>query len=131
MSDMNIDYTTPTLILGATFYGCGLAAAMPEALLVESSISVGSDYAFALLQGEDWSEPLTTTGAEEFRQELIARHALENNQVIPAALAPVLASGAGKGMFTPNSGWNSSVVKAIFIHLQTGAAKKFVFRQRK
>ncbi len=101
---MNIDYTTPTLILGATFYGCGLAAAMPEALLVESSISVGSDYAFALLQGEDWSEPLTTTGAEEFRQELIARHALENNQVIPAALAPVLADWCRKRNVHPKLG---------------------------
>lgn len=98
---MNIDYTTPTLILGATFYGCGLAAVLPGSLLVESSISVGSDYAFTLLQGSDWSVPLTTVGAEEFRQELLERHALENDRVIPAALAPVLASWCRKHSIQP------------------------------
>ena len=101
---MKVNYSTETLILGATFYGCGLAAAIPGSLLVESSISVGSDYAFALLQGEEWSKPLATSGAGEFRQELIARHALENDRVISAALAPVLASWCRKRNIQPKLG---------------------------
>ena len=89
---MNIDYTTSTLILGATFYGCGLAAAIPDALVVESTISVGSDYAFALFQGDDWAKAPLTSVAEEIRQELIERHALADERIVPAALAPVLAN---------------------------------------
>ena len=88
---MKINYSIDTLILGATFYGCGLAAVLKNSLVVESSVSVGSDYAFAFLQGKNWSEPLTCSGAEDLRRELIARHALENDRILPAALAPVLA----------------------------------------
>ena len=101
---MKIDYCTDTLILGATFYGCGLAAAMPDALLVDSSISVGSDYAFALFQGEDWSLPLQSAGAEEFRQQLIECHALENDRIIPAALATNLAQWCRKKNIQPKLG---------------------------
>ena len=65
---VKIDYSVDTLILGATFYGCGLASAIKNSLVVESSISVGSDYAFAFMQGKNWLQPLTSPGAEEFRQ---------------------------------------------------------------
>ena len=102
---MKTVYCTDTLILGATFYGCGLAAAMPDALLVESSISIGSDYAFALMQGDEWSQVPATAGANEFRQELISRHALENDRVLPAALAPVLADWCRKRNIQPQLGW--------------------------
>ena len=102
---MKTVYCTDTLILGATFYGCGLAAAMPEALLVESSISIGSDYAFALMQGDEWSQVPATAGANEFRQELISRHALVNDRVLPAALAPVLADWCRKRNIQPRLGW--------------------------
>ena len=88
---MKTDYSTDTLILGATFYGCGLAAAVKNSLLVDSSISVGSDYAFAFLQGKNWSQPSACAESEEFRQELLARYALENDRILPAALAPALA----------------------------------------
>ena len=91
MGTVKIDYSVETLISGATFYGCGLAAAIENSLLVESSISVGSDYVFAFLQGKNWSGSLTSTAAKEFRQELIARHALQNDRILPAALAPVFA----------------------------------------
>ena len=101
---MKTVYCTDTLILGATFYGCGLAAAMPEALLVESSISIGSDYAFALMQGDEWSQVPATAGAHEFRQELISRHALVNDRVLPAALAPVLADWCRKRNIQPKLG---------------------------
>lgn len=98
---MLTDYTTHTLILGATFYGCGLAAAIKNSLVVESSISVGSDYAFAFLQGQNWSKPLASPAAEEFRQELAGRYALENERLLPAALAPTLSAWCMKHQIQP------------------------------
>ena len=98
---VKIDYSVDTLILGATFYGCGLASAIKNSLVVESSISVGSDYAFAFMQGKNWSQPLTSPGAEEFRQELACRHALENDRILPAALAPTLAAWCMKHQLQP------------------------------
>ncbi len=98
---MKTDYSTDTLILGATFYGCGLASAIKNSLLVDSSISVGSDYAFAFLQGKNWSQPLVCAASEEFRQELIARYALEDDRLLPAALAPVLAAWCIKRQIQP------------------------------
>ena len=98
---VKIDYSVDTLILGATFYGCGLASAIKNSLVVESSISVGSDYAFAFMQGKNWSQPLTSIAAEEFRQELALRHALENDRILPAALAPTLAAWCMKHQIQP------------------------------
>ena len=98
---VKIDYSVETLIQGATFYGCALASAIKNSLVVESSISVGSDYAFGFLQGKNWSQPLTSPGAEEFRQELALRHALENDRILPAALAPMLAAWCMKQQIQP------------------------------
>jgi hypothetical protein len=39
------------IILGASFYGCGLAAAHPGALLIEPAILVGSDFALSYFPG--------------------------------------------------------------------------------
>ena len=82
-----------TLILGATFYGCGLARNMPDALIMESSIAPGSNRVYGFEPGTGWQEPLTHPEAEEFRQELLQRHALTpEGRLLTGALAPVFAA---------------------------------------
>ncbi len=98
---VKVNYSVDTLILGATFYGCALASVIKNSLVVESSIAVGSDHAFGFMQGKNWSQPLTSSGAEEFRQELALRHALENDRILPAALAPTLAAWCMKHQIQP------------------------------
>jgi len=83
---------TGTLILGASFYGCGLACALDNAIVVESSVAVGSDFTFGFEQGCNWNTPAAHPAAEEFRQELFKRHAVtEKGDLLTGALAPVFA----------------------------------------
>lgn len=83
---------TDTLILGATFRGCGLARRMPDAILVEPSIAPGSDYVFGFEQGTDWTARRHHPEAEELRSELLKRHALTpEGRLLNGALAPVLS----------------------------------------
>ena len=83
---------TGTLIIGATFYGCGLAHALKDAVIVESSIAPGSDYAFAFAQGVNWKKQAVHPAAEEFRRELFLRHAVtDKDDLLTGALVPVFA----------------------------------------
>ena len=59
------DYKTGTLIIGATFYGCGLAHALKDAIIVESSMAPGCDYAYAFSQGRNWKNQAKHPAAEE------------------------------------------------------------------
>ncbi len=81
-----------TLIIGATFYGCGLAAAIPGAAVIEPSIVAGGDFALTFNPGCDWDCPLTTPGANEFRDELKQRRALLGGRSNVAAFSPVLTA---------------------------------------
>ena len=86
------DYKTGTLIIGATFYGCGLAHALKDAIVVESSMAPGCDYAYAFSQGINWKNQAKHPAAEEFRQELYLRHAVtDNDDLLTGALTPVFA----------------------------------------
>ena len=86
MGTVKIDYSVETLISGATFYGCGLAAAIENSLLVESSVSVGSDYVFAFLQGKNWSGSLTSTAASVIE---LAHHLKSDRSHVARTLSPV------------------------------------------
>ena len=83
---------TGTLIIGATYYGCGLAHALKDAVIVENSISPGSDYAYAFDQGRNWDKSAVHPYAEEFRQELFKRHAVtDKGDLLTGALTPIFA----------------------------------------
>ena len=62
---------TKNLIVGATFYGCGLAHKLKDAVIIENSMAAGSDYTYAFDSGCSWNIPAEHPAAEEFRQELI------------------------------------------------------------
>lgn len=80
------------LIIGATFFGCGLARSMPGTLVMEPSIAPGGDAVFGFNPGTGWNDALTHPEAEEFRQELLRRHALTpEGRLLTGALAPVFA----------------------------------------
>lgn len=86
------NYKVDTLILGATYYGCGLAKTIPGAVIVDSAISPGSDYAYAFDGGRNWDAPLKHAEAEEFRSELVERHALSpEGRTVIAGFTPVFA----------------------------------------
>ncbi len=78
------------IILGAGFYGCGLAATHPGALLIEPAILVGSDFALSYFPGTVSGNTSLHPEAEAFRKELSARGALHNGRLHLAALSPLL-----------------------------------------
>lgn len=81
-----------TLIVGGSFYGCGVARSMPDALVMEPSIAPGGDGVFGFDPGTGWNKTLSHPEAEEFRQELLRRHALTaEGRLLTGALAPVFA----------------------------------------
>ena len=99
------DFTVDTLILGATFYGCGLACAIPGSVIVESSIVVGSDYTLGFDPGCSWDMPLSNPAAAEFRDELLKRRALTaDGRLLTGALSPVFAEWCSKRAIAPYLG---------------------------
>ena len=99
------EYKVGTLILGATFYGCGLAKRLKNAVVVESSVAVGSDYAYAFEQGGNWNTPAQNAEAEEFRQELFRRNAVNDaGHLLNGALVPVFADWCLKNGVRPYFG---------------------------
>ena len=96
------DYTIDTLIVGASFYGCGLASRLGNALVVESSTAVGSDYAYTFEQGVNWNVPAQNPLAEEFRQQLFRRKAVDDaGRLLNGALVPVFADWCVKHNVRP------------------------------
>ena len=99
------EYKVNTLILGATFYGCGLAKRLKNAVVVESSVAVGSDYAYTFEQGNCWNTPAQNPEAEEFRQELFRRNAVNaSGHLLNGALVPVFADWCLKNDVCPYFG---------------------------
>lgn len=80
-----------SIILGASFYGCGLAATHPEALLIEAAILVGGDFALSYFPGTVSEETPLHPEAEAFRKELSVHGALRNGRLHLAALSPLLS----------------------------------------
>lgn len=94
-------FDVETLILGATFYGCGLAARIRNSLLVETSIIPGSDDVLAFSPGSGWENPFAHPLAEELRRALLACHALNGGKLWTGALAPVFAEWLEKNCVQP------------------------------
>ncbi len=83
--------TCSSLILGAGFYGCGLAARRPGALIVEPNVVPGAEFTLTFDPGRNWNAPVRHPLAVEFRRALETRRVLENGRVHQAALLPVFA----------------------------------------
>lgn len=80
-----------TVILGASFYGCGRAAIRPGALVLEPAILAGSDCVFG---GDAGRVPIAAPNhplALEFYEELLRRRALTASGLQIAALAPLIS----------------------------------------
>ncbi len=81
-----------TVVLGATWYGCGLAfAAGRNTLVLERSIVPGREFSLALEPGSLWDAPLASPEAASLREEAVRRNALVQGVMQNAALTPILA----------------------------------------
>lgn len=80
------------IVIGATFYGCGVAAANPEdSLVLEPSILVGCDYTLNFNPGSGWEYEPKHPLAEKFLNELKLRNALVDGRIHQPALCPVFS----------------------------------------
>lgn len=76
-----------TIVYGATFYGCGLAASLPgRTLIVEPLPLVGSDFALTFNGGCHWEAEPESAAAREYLAELREHGALtaDGRAAIPA-----------------------------------------------
>ncbi|NLF93532.1 MAG: hypothetical protein GX564_06555, partial [Oligosphaeraceae bacterium] len=75
----------------ASFYGCGLAIALPGAKILEPAILPGAEFSLALHPGADWDRPVQSPEAQAMRAELLRRGAVNGaGQAQVAAFSPVL-----------------------------------------
>lgn len=80
------------LVIGATYHGCGIAAAAPEdTLVVEDSILVGSDFSLNFNPGTQWDYMPSHSAARKFRDDLIQRGALLDKCLHQPAMTPVFS----------------------------------------
>lgn len=80
-----------TIVIGASCYGCGAAAARPDSLIFEPTVAVGPEFTLTGCPARNLDAPLHTPGAQALREELERRKAIENGVLHNAALSPVLA----------------------------------------
>jgi len=81
-----------TLILGATCFGCGAAAAGAEnSLILERTTVAGRDFALTFAPGRNWLEATLAPEAEALRCEAVRRNALVGGRIQIAALSPLFA----------------------------------------
>ena len=80
------------IVIGASFYGCGVAAASPEdTLLIEPSILVGSDYTLNFNPGTQWDYQPSHSLARKFLDELKNRNVLSRQKLHQPALSPIFS----------------------------------------
>ncbi len=80
------------LVVGATYYGCGLAATVPDdTLVVEPSILVGSDFSLNFNPGYNWDYQPSNPEARKFMDELVSRNILSGQQLHQPAMVPVFS----------------------------------------
>ena len=77
-----------TIILGATFQGCSLAAGKEDCLILEHSIHAGSDFIYSALPGIAPLREPCFPESRELQEDLISAKALTENGMQMAALAP-------------------------------------------
>ena len=82
-----------TLILGATCFGCGAAAALGagNSLVLERTTVAGRDHALTFFPGRDWLNSPLAPEAEELRREAVGRNALVGGRIQVSSLSPLFA----------------------------------------
>lgn len=80
-----------TIILGATFYGCGLASKKKDCLLLEHSIHPGSDFIYSSIPGLTPLKAPLFPESRKLQDDLISTKAITENGIQMAALAPFFA----------------------------------------
>jgi len=82
-----------TVIIGASFYGCGLAIGMPGSKILEPAIVTGAEFSLAINPGSDWDALLQTAEARACKEELQRRKGLNAaGQATVAAFTPILSA---------------------------------------
>lgn len=80
------------IVIGATFYGCGLAAREPsETLLLDAGTVPGWDFALTFDPGDDWDADLRHPAAGRFRNALRDKQVLKDGALHCGAVASVFA----------------------------------------
>ncbi len=79
------------IIIGATFFGCGLALREKDTLILEPSILAGGDFTLNFDPGTDWDYQPCNPGAAEFLHELRERDVLRGGRIRQGALTPVFS----------------------------------------
>ncbi len=80
------------VVIGASFYGCGIAAAAPDdTLVLEPSILVGSDYTLNFNPGKQWDYQPSHPLALKFMDELKKRNVLKEQHIHQPALSPIFS----------------------------------------
>ncbi|MBN2640741.1 MAG: hypothetical protein JXR78_03725 [Victivallales bacterium] len=80
------------VVIGGTYYGCGLAAVDPEnTLVVEPSILVGSDFSMNFNPGTQWDYMPSHPDTFRFRNELEQRNVINDGKVHQPAMTPVFS----------------------------------------
>ncbi|MEI3037863.1 MAG: hypothetical protein V8T90_02210 [Victivallales bacterium] len=80
-----------TIIIGASCYGCGIAARKPDSLILEPTVQPGAEFTMTGCPAQNLDSEPETPAARAFRDELKQRKVIENGFLHNAALAPVLA----------------------------------------
>ena len=85
------------VVIGASFFGCGLAVRLGGAKILEPSCVVGADFALTFNGGEGWDAEPEHPEAREYLSMLRAHRALDDEgRTAVAALAPLLAEWCRK-----------------------------------
>ena len=92
------------VVIGASFFGCGLAVRLGGAKILEPSCVVGADFALTFNGGEGWDAEPEHPEAREYLSMLRAHRALDDEgRTAVAALAPLLAGVLAMGSSLKNA----------------------------
>lgn len=79
----------PLVVYGASGAGLGLAAAFgSKALLVERTALIGQEWIASYTPGRDWHAPLESAPSRQLREELLARHLLNDEGFVHLPAMP-------------------------------------------
>ena len=113
-----------TIILGATFQGCSLAAGKEDCLILEHSIHAGSDFIYSALPGIAPLREPCFPESRELQEDLISAKALTENGMQMAALAPYFSKWCLKEKLNILFSADPIAVKENTISIMTVAGKK-------
>ncbi|MDD4097890.1 MAG: hypothetical protein PHC30_03895 [Lentisphaeria bacterium] len=85
------------VVIGASFFGCGLAVALGRVKILEPSCVVGADFALTFNGGERWDTKVVHPLAKEYLAMLREHRAIDDQgRAAVAAFSPLLAQWCRK-----------------------------------